>query len=174
MCLETPFWLKFGAKSQSKINKNVLFLEKNKQKSLSVQIKFVLLQQKTNKSMDIRERIEQVINEKGLTKKVVAERMGKFNQAFNSLLTNPKWNTIELVASAIGITTQEMLFGIKPEAEPAVQQAPVVEPSGDDELPFSDDKPAEQEQAQQAEEVKAVRFQYGCPHCGHQVTVTIE
>ena len=37
--------------------------------------------------------------------------MGKFNQAFNRLITNPKWETIELVAQAIGITTEELLFG---------------------------------------------------------------
>ena len=71
----------------------------------------------TNKNMDIRARIEEVINEKGLTKKEVADRMGKFSQAFKSLLTNPKWETIELVANAIGISTQELLFGIKPEEQ---------------------------------------------------------
>lgn len=60
--------------------------------------------------MDIKVRIEDVISKKGLTKKEVAERMGKFNQAFNSLITNPKWDTIELVAQAIGITTEELLF----------------------------------------------------------------
>jgi len=27
--------------------------------------------------------------------KLFAERMGKFNQAFNRLITNPKWETIE-------------------------------------------------------------------------------
>ena len=61
--------------------------------------------------MDIKTRIEDVISQKGITKKEVAERMGKFNQAFNSLITNPKWDTIELVAQAIGITTEELLFG---------------------------------------------------------------
>lgn len=61
--------------------------------------------------MDIKARIEKVIAQKGLTKREVSERMGKFNQAFNSLITNPKWDTIELVAQAIDITTQELLFG---------------------------------------------------------------
>ena len=61
--------------------------------------------------MDIKARIEEVIAQRGLTKREVSERMGKFNQAFNSLITNPKWDTIELVAEAIGITTAELLFG---------------------------------------------------------------
>ena len=61
--------------------------------------------------MDIKARIEEVIGQRGLTKREVSERMGKFNQAFNSLITNPKWDTIEHVAEAIGITTAELLFG---------------------------------------------------------------
>lgn len=61
--------------------------------------------------MDVTARIEEVIATKGLTKSKVAERMGKFNQAFNRLITNPKWETIELVAQAIGISTEELLFG---------------------------------------------------------------
>lgn len=63
--------------------------------------------------MDIKARIEEVIGQRGLTKREVSERMGKFNQAFNSLITNPKWDTIEHVAKAIGITTAELLFGNK-------------------------------------------------------------
>lgn len=61
--------------------------------------------------MDVTARIEEVIAAKGLTKSKVSERMGKFNQAFNRLIANPKWETIELVAHAIGITTEELLFG---------------------------------------------------------------
>jgi len=71
---------------------------------------FVLLQIKLF-IMDIKARIEEVIAQRGLTKREVSERMGKFNQAFNSLITNPKWDTIEHVAKAIGITTEELLFG---------------------------------------------------------------
>ena len=111
--------------------------------------------------MDIKARIEEVINQKGLTKKVVAERMGKFNQAFNSLLTNPKWETIELVATAIGISTQEMLFGIKPE-QPEAQPA--------DELPFSN------EQQQETEKSPSVVTQGAliCPHCGKPFTIEVK
>lgn len=118
--------------------------------------------------MDIKVRIEQVINEKGLTKKVVAERMGKFNQAFNSLLTNPKWETIESVASAIGITTQEMLFGIKPDvAAPQEQPAPQ-SASPADELPFGAEKPAQEQPPLQP--VAA----FLCPHCGETIIVGLK
>ena len=61
--------------------------------------------------MDIKARIEEVIAQRGLTKREVSERMGKFNQAFNSLITNPKWDTIEHVAQAIGVSVEELLFG---------------------------------------------------------------
>ena len=127
--------------------------------------------------MDIRARIEQVIDERGLTKRLVAERMGKFSQAFNSLLTNPKWETIELVASAIGISTCEMLYGIKPEAEPAQPAQPAAKPapSPADELPFGDNKDtAAQTGPEKAEEVRIVRFAYDCPHCGKSIRISIE
>ena len=142
------------------------------------QIIFIYLHRKINKRMDIKQRIEQVINEKGLTKKLVAERMGKFNQAFNSLLTNPKWETIELVATAIGISTCEMLYGIKPEVEPAApaaQPAAQPSPSPADELPFGDNKDtAAQTEPEKAEEVRIVRFAYDCPHCGKSIRISIE
>jgi hypothetical protein len=132
--------------------------------------------QKINKNMDIKARIEEVINEKGLTKKVVAERMGKFNQAFNSLLTNPKWETIELVATAIGISTQEMLFGIKPEQQPASQPADKMGSAHEvgtegkqspDDLPFDNSHPSaivHQPSLQQA---------IICPHCGHALVMNV-
>lgn len=63
--------------------------------------------------MDIKARIEEMIAQRGLTKREVSERMGKFNQAFNSLITNPKWDTIELVAEALCISTKELLYGSK-------------------------------------------------------------
>lgn len=123
--------------------------------------------------MDIKARIEEVINEKGLTKKVVAERMGKFNQAFNSLLTNPKWETIELVATAIGISTQEMLFGIKPQ-EPAPQ--PVAEPAPKTEASQADNLPFTNEQQQETEKAPSVVTQGAliCPHCGKPFTIEVK
>ena len=61
--------------------------------------------------MDIKQRIEQVIASRGLTKGAVAEKMGKQKQNINSLLTDPRWSIIEAVADAIGITPQELMFG---------------------------------------------------------------
>lgn len=122
--------------------------------------------------MDIKARIEQVIAERGLTKKEVAEKMGKFNQAFNSLLTNPKWETIELVAKALEMSTCEMLFGIKPEQEKASVDAPAAaqpaaEPrkeehsdAGASELPFKNDQPS-------------VPASLICPHCGGAFVVEV-
>lgn len=144
--------------------------------------------------MDIKARIEQVINEKGLTKKVVAERMGKFNQAFNSLLTNPKWETIELVAKALDISTCEMLFGIKqdekssedmhadiqPAPQPAAesasaeQQAASEQQAGgqqpeQEELPF-DKQPSQEQHPQGTTLVGLVR----CPQCGRAIRLFAE
>lgn len=113
--------------------------------------------------MDIKARIEEVINQKGLTMKVVAERMGKFNQAFNSLLTNPKWETIELVANAIGISTCEMLYGIK---SPKSTTDPPVPPKKD-ELPFSN----EQESSQKSELMPEIAII--CPHCHEAIKLGV-
>ena len=131
--------------------------------------------------MDIKARIEQVINEKGLTKKLVAEHMGKFNQAFNSLLTNPKWNTIESVASAIGISTQEMLYGIKPEAVPVAQLVSAQETSEQqlqaDKSPFGDDNDdgqhAQKKQAPEQSRLQSVAA-FLCPHCGETIVVGLK
>ena len=43
-----------------------------------------------------------------------------------------------------------------------------------DDLPFTNDTPTAKDDQWQAHEARVLRFQYGCPHCGHQVTVTIE
>lgn len=121
--------------------------------------------------MDIKARIEEVINQKGLTKKEVAERMGKFNQAFNSLLTNPKWETVERVADAIGISTCEMLYGIRPEAvlstDPANStEQPATQPEEPADLPFGPaDAPQPATDAVPAQMVGLVR----CPKCGHAI-----
>ena len=129
--------------------------------------------------MDIKARIEQVINEKGLTKKVVAERMGKFNQAFNSLLTNPKWETIELVAKALEISTCEMLFGIKQDEKSSEDMHADIQPAPQ---PAAESASAGQQQAVSGEggasdlpfgcgEPSAIGQQaIVCPHC-HQALV---
>jgi len=41
--------------------------------------------------------------QRGTNKAEVSEKMGKAKQNFKSLLTNPKWDSLELVCKAIGI-----------------------------------------------------------------------
>ena len=60
--------------------------------------------------MDIKERIETVIARKGTNKANLADKMGKIKQNMNSLLTDPKWSTIEAVAEALEISPEELLF----------------------------------------------------------------
>jgi transcriptional regulator with XRE-family HTH domain len=58
--------------------------------------------------MDIRQRIESLAARRGIQKKDLAERMGKRKENLNTLITNPKWDTIELVAQALGIEPWEL------------------------------------------------------------------
>lgn len=109
-------------------------------------------------SMVIKARIEKIINQKGLTKVDVSERMGKFNQAFNFII-NPKWDTIELVAEAIGITTKELLFGCK-------------------DLPAKTDSEKEsKERSSHNSNQQISTLSFGliiCPYCGRGIRLSIE
>jgi len=58
--------------------------------------------------MDIRQRIESLAARRGIQKKDLAERMGKRKENLNTLITNPKWDTIELVVQALGIEPWEL------------------------------------------------------------------
>ncbi len=83
--------------------------------------------------------------------------MGKFNQTFNSLITNPKWDTIELVAEAIGITTAELLFG------------------NDDVLTNSD--PELKSEVSSAQNNNQDTSSFGliiCPYCGKGIKLSLE
>jgi transcriptional regulator with XRE-family HTH domain len=83
--------------------------------------------------MDIRQRIESLAARRGIQKKDLAERMGKRKENLNTLITNPKWDTIELVAQALGIEPWELfreeieaagLEIVKKGADPAPSPAP--------------------------------------------------
>ena len=111
--------------------------------------------------MDIKTRIEEVISQKGLTKKEVSERMGKFNQAFNSLITNPKWDTIELVAQAIGITTEQLLFGS------SSQDSAIKNAIGEDTL---EDGSANNNHGEISQTIGMLL----CPHCGKGIKFIIK
>lgn len=81
--------------------------------------------------MNITERIEQVLDQRGINKSELARRMNKHNQQVNRLIDNPKWETIEAVASAIGIAPWE-LFTQEIEAAGyrlATEQQPSAQPS---------------------------------------------
>lgn len=108
--------------------------------------------------MDIKARIEEVIAQRGLTKREVSERMGKFNQAFNSLITNPKWDTIELVAHAIGIPTKELLF----DSTDASSQS---QNSDETELCTPES---------QTNKTQTTIGMLVCPHCGKGITLNIK
>lgn len=108
--------------------------------------------------MDIKSRIEEVITHKGLTKREVAERMGKFNQAFNSLITNPKWDTIEHVAQALDITPENLLFGRLEELSPSID---INEKVSNSHLP---------EVSEQSQTIGMLI----CPNCGKGIRLNIE
>ena len=83
--------------------------------------------------MDIRQRIEALAARRGIQKKDLAERMGKRKENLNTLITNPKWDTIELVAQALGIEPWELFREeieaagfevVKKGADPAPSSAP--------------------------------------------------
>jgi len=124
--------------------------------------------------MDIKARIEQVINEKGLTKKVVAERMGKFNQAFNSLLTNPKWETIELVAKALDISTCEMLFGIKQDEKSSEDMHADIQPAPQPAASAPQPSAEQQEELPFGQQQPSVPASLICPHCGTPFVVEVK
>lgn len=114
--------------------------------------------------MDILARIEEVIKQRGTNKAEVSEKMGKAKQNFKSLLTNPKWDSLELVCKAIGIEPwqlfeQEIMaagYRLTAEPEPSASEA---QPQMQDELPFNGGEPSAI--GQQA---------IVCPHC-HQALV---
>ena len=121
--------------------------------------------------MDIKERIESVIERQGLTKKTVCERMGKFDQAFNSLMKNPKWTTIEAVADAIGIQPWQLFMEeIEAAGYRAVTRPAPAQGKAEDTLPFQPDKP------DTAKETHAVETQQAiiCPNCGKPMVISVK
>ena len=116
--------------------------------------------------MDILARIEEVIKQRGTNKAEVSERMGKAKQNFKSLLTNPKWDSLELVCKAIGIEPWQLFeqeieaAGYRRTAEPAPQTEAAAEPSA----------PA----APQTEgELPTNPAIFRCPHCGAGVVMEV-
>ena len=60
--------------------------------------------------MNIKQRIEQELSRRGLTKKDLAERLGIPAQNVNStVLTNPKLEVLERVADALGVPLRDLV-----------------------------------------------------------------
>lgn len=59
--------------------------------------------------MDIRTIIERKIEQAGLTKKEVAERMGIIPNNINAMIASPSWPTIEKLYQALGISPSELV-----------------------------------------------------------------
>ena len=150
--------------------------------------------------MDILARIEEVIKQRGTNKAEVSEKMGKAKQNFKSLLTNPKWDSLELVCQAIGIEPWQlfeqeiMAAGYRLTAE-SKQQSEQPQEEDVEELSYQDgqqqmrmhlrgigdidvamppappEKPAPSEQQPQGTAlVGLVR----CPQCGHSIRLFAE
>ena len=130
--------------------------------------------------------IKSVLKAHGETTYTLADKMGISQPSLHASITgNPTVKRLEEIARALGCSPAEF-FNDWPspseEQQPAATEPSPTSPQQPaeggqqkpDNLPFKPDEPADTEQPQQAEQVRAVRFTYGCPHCGHQVTVTIE
>lgn len=102
--------------------------------------------------MDILARIEEVIKQRGTNKAEVSEKMGKAKQNFKSLLTNPKWDSLELVCQAIGIEPWQlfeqeiMAAGYRLATEPKPSAADQPQEKDVEELSYQDDQQQEQQQ----------------------------
>ena len=138
--------------------------------------------------MDILARIEEVIKQRGTNKAEVSDKMGKAKQNFKSLLTNPKWDSLELVCKAIGIEPWQlfeqeiMAAGYRRTAEtqqPAPQPADGQQQqrSAADELPFTGGgdggKRQEAERTGGGQPTATVQQAIICPHCKRAIAITV-
>lgn len=146
--------------------------------------------------------IKKVIEDHGKSWASVAKDMGKTSSAIIQIADgNPTVGKLKQLAGVIGChwldffqdeLEAEGLQLVKSEQqEPAPQPQEKVEAAAEDTSDSNNEKcggaapkeGAEQGAAstgaapeapnQRAEDVRAVRFQYGCPHCGHQIQVCI-
>lgn len=132
--------------------------------------------------MDILARIEEVIKQRGTNKAEVSEKMGKAKQNFKSLLTNPKWDSLELVCQAIGIEPWQLFekeiiaAGYRLTAE-SKQQPEQPQEKDVEELSYQDGQPsAEPEKTAEpsAPVGTALVGLVRCPQCGHSIRLFAE
>lgn len=132
--------------------------------------------------MDILARIEEVIKQRSTNKAEVSEKMGKAKQNFKSLLTNPKWDSLELVCQAIGIEPwqlfeQEIIAaGYRLTAE-SKQQPEQPQEKDVEEFSYQDGQPSA-EPGKTAEPSAPVDTALvglvRCPQCGHSIRLFAE
>ena len=128
-----------------------------------------------------------VIQQHGKTLEEVASALGVTKGTFSvSINGTPNVKRLFDIANFLGCSPAEFFadWDTAPEnehrvvpstAEPKTEEHPSEEQNTDaDELPFTNDTPTGKDDQQQAHEARVLRFQYGCPHCGHQVRITIE
>ena len=79
-------------------------------KSNNYQLFFVFLQPNRLyiNSMGIRERLEGLIKQSGMSKKEFAEKMEAHPGSLNSLLDSPSWPTLQRIAKALDIEVEEI------------------------------------------------------------------
>lgn len=132
--------------------------------------------------MDILARIEEVIKQRGTNKAEVSEKMGKAKQNFKSLLTNPKWDSLELVCQAIGIEPwqlfeQEIMAAGYRLTEESKQQPEQPQEKDAEEFSYQDGQPsAEPEKTAEpsAPVGTALVGLVRCPQCGHSIRLFAE
>ncbi len=143
--------------------------------------------------MNITTRIEELINRHGLSKSELARRMGKYNQQINRLITNPKWETVEAVASALGCPVWHLFLEDieaagyhltqkgNEQTEMSDRQEEVRQKQGDDgfnaatsEQPF-DNSPEQSQASDLFRQTVSTPLQQPlvCPHCHKAMMVTM-
>ncbi len=129
--------------------------------------------------MNITERIEQVLDQRGINKSELARRMNKHNQQVNRLIDNPKWETIEAVANAIGIAPWELFtqeieaagYRLAPEQQPSAQPSQPEQHNGDGADVLSQ---ANAHAAPSPAPSASIQQAIICPHCKKAMTITVQ
>lgn len=130
--------------------------------------------------------IKQVLDNHNESWLSVAKKLGNTSSALIQVSKgNPTIGKLKSIAGAIGCHWIDFFAdeleadGLKVVKAESPEQKPEesAQQGAADELPFEKQGPehnAEGEKVVQAEEKKILQFGYQCPHCGHQVRITID
>lgn len=136
--------------------------------------------------------IKETMQRYGFTPTSLAKKMGVYTSTVTRLTEgNPtadkldelarwigcgRWEFFEDEIRAAGFDIVKVGQPVQTASEPAAGSALASSASQEGngvELPFGQQKKDEKADGQQAKEVRAVRFSYQCPACGHQLQVCI-